>query len=76
MAILSDYKIKYITDDTGKRQEVVIPFKIWKNLNEELNSLREKHKILEGLQQACREVKMQESGELPEQNLENFLNEL
>jgi hypothetical protein len=76
MTLLSDYKIKYITDDTGKRQEVVIAFNAWRTINEELESLREKHKFLEGLKQACTEAKMQESGDLPEQNLEDFLNEL
>lgn len=68
--------IKYITDKKGKRQEVIIPFKIWSSVTEELETLREKQQILLGLQQACREAKMQEKGELPEQSLDEFLNEL
>jgi SH3-like domain-containing protein len=76
MAISTDYKIKYITDETGKPQEIIIPFQAWKRINEELETLREKQRILAGLQQACQEVKMQENGELPEQSLEDFLNEL
>jgi hypothetical protein len=43
---------------------------------EELKMLREKQQILSGLQQACREVKMQQNGELSEQSLNEFLNEL
>ena len=37
---------------------------------EELEELKEKQKILLGLQQACREVKKQEKGELKEQTLD------
>jgi hypothetical protein len=69
-------KLKYITDEAGKRQEVVVPFKTWKSITEELELLREKQQILFGLQQACREAKMQEEGKLPEQALDDFLNEL
>jgi hypothetical protein len=59
--------IKYITDTKGKRQEVVVPFNVWKSIIEELEALREKQQILLGLQQACREVKQQEKGELAEE---------
>ncbi len=69
-------KLKYITDEGGKRQGVVVPFKTWKNITEELDLLREKQRILSGLQQACREAKMQEKGKVPEQSLGDFLNEL
>ena len=68
--------IKYITDTKGKRQEVIVPFNVWKNLIEELEGLHEKQQILYGLEQACQEVKQQEKGEHPEQTLEDFINEL
>lgn len=68
--------VKYITDKKGKRQEVIVPFTVWKGITEELEALREKQQILLGLQQACKEVKKQKKGELPEQTLEDFLNEL
>ena len=68
--------IKYITDSSGKQLEVIIPFNIWKTITNELELLREKQKILLGLRQACNEIKMQERGELPEQSLDEFLNEL
>ena len=38
--------------------------------------IKEKQKILLGLQQACREVKEQEKGTLKEQTLDEFLDEL
>ncbi len=68
--------VKYITDKKGKRQEVVLPFQVWKEVTDELEALREKHQILTGLQQACREVKKQEKGDPDEQSLKGFLNEL
>ena len=68
--------IKYIIDKKGKRREVVVPLDTWTKLMKEFKALREKQQLLLGLQQACREVKQQEQGILPEQSLENFLNEL
>ncbi len=68
--------IKYVTDEKGKRQEVILPFQIWKDITDELEALREKHQILTDLQQSCRDVKRQKKGEVGEQSLEGFLNEL
>ena len=68
--------VKYVTDNKGKRREVILSFKLWKEITEELEALREKHQILTSLQQACRDVKKQERGELPEQSLKEFLDEL
>ena len=68
--------IKYVTDGKGKRQEVILPFRVWREITEELEALREKHQILTDLQQACREVKKQEKGDLDEQSIKGFLDEL
>ncbi len=51
--------VKYVTDEKGKRQEVILPFQIWKDITDELEALREKHQILTDLQQSCRDVKRQ-----------------
>ena len=71
-SITSVQDLKYITDPTGKRQEVIVPVKLWVKMTEELAALREKQRLLLGLQEACREVKQQERGELPEQTLTKF----
>ena len=68
--------VKYVTDEKGKRQEVILPFQIWKDITDELEALREKHQILTDLQQSCRDVKRQKKSEVGEQSLEGFLNEL
>lgn len=68
--------LRYLTDERRRLQEVVIPLNVWKGITEELEGLREKQKILFGVQQACREVKMQKEGKLPEETLEDFLDEL
>jgi len=69
-------KIKYVTDMSGKRREVIVPFQVWASLTEELEALKEKQKILLGLRQACKEVKKQQNGTLKEKNLDEFLDEL
>ncbi len=76
MSFSAIQNIKYITNQKGKPQEVIIPFKLWNSMTEELEILREKQKILLGLKQACQEAKLQEKGKLPEQNLDEFINEL
>ncbi|MDI6792440.1 MAG: hypothetical protein QME81_06180 [bacterium] len=68
--------LRYLTDERRRPQEVVLPLNVWKDITEELEVLREKQKILLGLQQACREVEMQKKGKLPEETLEDFLDEL
>ena len=68
--------VKYVMDEKGKRQEVILPFQVWKDVTAELEALREKHQILTGLHQSCRDVKRQKKGEVREQSLEGFLNEL
>lgn len=68
--------VKYIVDVTGKRREVIVPYAVWKDVLAELKALQEKQRLLTGLQQACREVKLQQQGILPEQTLEDFLHEL
>lgn len=76
MSVAEPLNIRYVTDTLGKRQEVIVPYKTWTSITGELEELREKQKILLGLQQACREVKKQEKGELKEQTLDEFLDEL
>ena len=68
--------VKYVTDEKGKRQEVILPFQICKDVTDELEALREKHQVLTGLQQSCSDVKRQKKGEIEEQSLEGFLNDL
>ena len=75
-AQLNFRNIKYVTDTAGKRKEVIVPYQTWTIITEELEALREKQAILLGLQQACREIKKQERGELKEQTLDEFLDEL
>lgn len=69
-------KVKYVIDPAGKRKEVIVPFSTWTLLTKELETLKEKQKILLGLRQACREVKQQQKGTLKEKTLDEFLDEL
>ena len=63
-----------MTDEKGKRKEVILPFQIWEDVTDKLEVLREKHQILTGLQQSCRDAK--KKGKVKEQSLEGFIDEL
>jgi len=76
MAVAAYMNVKYVTDPKGKRREVIVPYQTWTDITSELELLREKQSILMGLQQACREVKLQEKGALEEQAMDEFLDEL
>jgi hypothetical protein len=76
MSVAEPLNIRYVTDTVGKRKEVIVPYQTWASITGELEELREKQKILLGLQQACRDVKKQEKGELKEQTLDEFLDVL
>lgn len=76
MSVAAPINIKYVTDRAGKREEVIVPHQAWTNITEELEALREKQKILLGLKQACREVNQQQKGNLKEETLDEFLDEL
>lgn len=52
---------------------MILPFQVWKDITDELEALREKHQILTGLQQSCRDVKRQKKGEIAEPSLEGRL---
>ena len=70
------FKVKYVVDEAGVRQEVLVPFGLWKDLIEELELLRKEKEVLYGLKQACSEAKKQDACQLPEQCLDDFLDEL
>ncbi len=76
MSVAAPVNVRYVTDRSGRRKEVIIPYQTWTSITGELDALREKQKILLGLQQACREIKEQEKGKLKEQTLDEFLDEL
>ncbi|GBC64117.1 hypothetical protein DENIS_5134 [Desulfonema ishimotonii] len=77
MTASSDHlKVNYVVDETGRRQAVLVPFALWKDLVEELELLRKEKEVLYGLKQACSEAKKQDACQLPEQCLDDFLNEL
>ena len=40
--------IKYVTDEKDKRQEVILPFQIWKDIADELEALRDLNGLAKG----------------------------
>ncbi len=68
--------IRYVTDIKGRHQEVIIPIKLWKDIVEEIENLKEKQNFLMGIKTACQEVKIKRTEKGSKQTLEEFLNEL
>ncbi len=78
MSVAETTNIRYVTDRSGKRQEVIVPYQTWTTLTDELEALREKQAILLGLQKACREIKITDRNPKKgkAQTLDEFLDEL
>ncbi len=68
--------IKYITDRNGQRTDVIVPIEVWKTLLEDMEYLKRREEVLRGLAESCREAKLQDECKLPEQCLDDFLDEL
>ena len=68
--------VRYITDNKGKCQEVVVPIELWKNIIELVKTVDAKQRLRDELKEACKEVKLLQAGTLPEETLEEFLDAL
>lgn len=67
--------VKYVKDQSGQKTSVLVPFKVWDDLNTKYKKLQQKLKIMNGIHQALREV--QQSGKTGKklQTLKEFLSE-
>lgn len=69
-------KIEYITDSKGRQKSVVIPHGQWKNFEADYNKMKNKVKVLTGLQSALEEVKQIQNGKSKGKTLKETLDEL
>lgn len=69
--------VQYITNEKGKQTAVIIPIKEWKELKAEHEKLLNKLELLDGLQDALKEVKEIRQGKREKgRTLGEFLNEM
>ena len=68
-------QIQYITDEKGKKQSVIIPFKQWEKFEGEYRLLVNKLEVMAGIQEGVQEVKYARKNGKKLQSLVDFLNE-
>jgi hypothetical protein len=67
--------LKYIVDDKGDKTSVLVPLKMWENINREYNKLQSKLKVMTGIREGIKEVKEAGKSGKKLQTLKNFLSE-
>ncbi len=65
--------LKYIVDGTGNKTSVLVPVKVWEDLNSNYEKLQEKLAILSGLQNGLAEVQKNKKSGKKLQTLKDFL---
>lgn len=48
--------LKYIIDEKGQKTSVLVPIKVWENLNANYRKVQKKLEILSGIKEALKEV--------------------
>lgn len=49
--------LKYIVDESGQKTSVLVPFKVWEDLNSNYEKLQNKLRVFESIQKGLTEVK-------------------
>jgi hypothetical protein len=65
--------VKYIVDDNGNKTSVLVPVKVWEDLNANYEKLQAKLVILSGIHDALNEVKRSKKSGKKLQTLKDFL---
>jgi len=68
-------RIKYITDDKGKKTSVIVPLNEWEEILKKNRSLSSKLKIFKGISDGIKEVNQSKKDGIELQSLSDFLNE-
>ena len=65
--------LKYIIDDSGEKQSVLVPIKVWEELNINYQKLQKKLNIFKSIEQGIKEVKSSKRNGRKLQTLKEFL---
>ncbi len=68
-------EIQYIIDEKGQKTSVLVPIKKWEELNEDIRRIKNKLRILTGIEKGLNEVKNARKSRKELQTLKDFLNE-
>ena len=67
--------LKYIVDDKGHKQSVLVPLKLWTELNEKYRKLNKKLSIFTGIEDGLKEIEEAKRSGKQLQSLSDFLDE-
>ena len=67
--------LKYIVDGTGQKTSVLVPVKLWEDLNKNYKKLEQKLKIFNGIRQGLTEVQNARKTGRKLQTMKEFLGE-
>jgi len=67
------HALKYIVDDNGNKTSVLVPVKVWEDLNSNYEKLQAKLAILSGIHDGLNEVKRNKKSGKKLQTLKDFL---
>lgn len=65
--------LKYLVDDNGQKTSVLVPIKVWENLNANYQKMQRKLEILSGIKEGLKEVEVSQKSNKPLQTLNDFL---
>lgn len=65
--------LKYIVNDSGHKTSVLVPVKVWGNLNNNYQKLQKKLSILNGISDGFNETKLAKKSGRKLQTLKNFI---
>jgi hypothetical protein len=65
--------LRYIIDNTGNKTTVLVPMKIWEDLNNNYQKLQKKLEILNGISDGLNEVRQTKKSGKKLQTLKEFL---
>lgn len=65
--------LKYIIDEKGQKTSVLVPMKVWENLNANYRKVQKKLEILSGIKEALKEVEKSKKNGKELQTLNDFL---
>lgn len=65
--------LKYIVDDSGHKTSVLVPVKVWEDLNANYQKLQKKLNILNGISEGLNEVRQAKKTGRKLQTLKDFL---
>jgi hypothetical protein len=65
--------LKYIVDESGHKTSVLVPVKVWEDLNANYQKLQNKLNVLGGIQEGLKEVQVARKTGRKLQTLKDFL---